>query len=69
MENKQQICNLLCETLRATRNHSDIVELKYDRVTSDLELVHVVWMGGRKTVNVSMDSGSAMIRDIMKSID
>lgn len=67
MEDKQLICNLLCETLKATRNQADLKKLHYN---NDNETVTITWeSGGQKTVNVAMDSGTAMIRDIMKSID
>lgn len=67
MEDKQLICNLLCETLQATRNQSDLKKLRYNNET---ETVTITWKGGgQRIVNVAMDSGTAMIRDIMKSID
>ena len=67
MEDKQLICNLLCETLQATRNQYDLVALNYN---NEKETVTVIWQsGGKKVVNVAMDSGTAMIRDIMKSIN
>lgn len=67
MENKQLICNLLCETLKATRNQYDLRKLLYN---DSEETVTVIWQsGGQKIINVAMDSGTAMIRDIMKNID
>lgn len=69
MEDKQEICNLLAATLKATRNHHDLIELKYERIKDDLELVHVRWAGGEKKINVSLDSGEAMIRDIMNHLN
>ena len=67
MENKQLICNLLCKTLQATRNQVDLVALNYN---DKEETVTITWeSGGQRIVNVAMDSGTAMIRDIMKSID
>lgn len=68
-EDKQEICNLLAQTLRATRNHHDLVELKYEYRGPDNELVTIIWEHGKQQVNVSMDSGTAMIRDIMRAID
>ena len=67
MENKQVICNFLCETLHATRNQFDLIALNYN---AKEETVTAIWKsGGKKVINVAMDSGTAMIRDIMKSID
>ena len=62
-EDKQLIMDLLCKTLQATRNASDVVSLGYD---ADSETVLVTFAsGGFRIVNVAMDSGTAMIRDVM----
>lgn len=66
MENKQKICDLLCEALKATRNHADIREMTFD---PEHEIVTIEWEGGRKNINVAFDSGTAMIRDIMRAIE
>lgn len=69
MENKREICNLLCETLKATRDQEDLMALKYKKDKSGLELVTVIYNGGgTRVINVTMDSGVAMIRDILKSL-
>lgn len=69
MEDKQVICDLLAATLKATRNHNDLIKIKYERVNPDFEIVHVRWAGGEKKINVSLDSGEAMIRDIMNHLN
>ena len=70
MEDKQVICNALAETLKLTRNHQDLDDLYYMTEANGDEIVRVQWMNGaHRNVNVSMDSGMAMIRDIMKAID
>lgn len=65
-ENKQHICDLLLDTLQATNNAGDIVSIIYDDITEK------VWVkfdgGGIRTINVAMDSGTAMIRDIMSNL-
>lgn len=66
MENKQTICDLLCETLRQTRNHRDLLRIEYDWRT---EMVTLKWKEGTRSVNTAMDSGTALIRDIMRAID
>ena len=67
MENKYVICDALCETLKLTRNQEDIELLLYDEVK---EIVTIKWINGStRTVNVAMDFGTAMIRDIMRVID
>jgi hypothetical protein len=69
-EDKQAICIALAETLRLTRYNSDLECLIYEMLDDGTELVTIRWIGGTyERVNVTMDSGTAMIRDIMKRID
>jgi hypothetical protein len=72
MENKQKICDLLLETLRATRECSDLESLTYitpEQPSRYDSYVEVKFQGGGGgIVNTSMDSGFAMIRDIMAHI-
>lgn len=66
MEDKQKILNLLLPALQATRNLSDLVSLQYD---PDKEMVAAVFVNGCvKMANVAMDSGTSMIRDVLKQI-
>jgi len=66
MENKQKILELLLPALQATRNLDDLVSLTYD---SETEMVAAVFAtGGVKLANVAMDSGTSMIRDVIKQI-
>lgn len=67
MENKQKLCNMLCRLLRETRVCSDIVSIKFDEAT---EIVTVLFdSGGTRRINVAMDAGHAMIRDIMNHLE
>ena len=66
-ENKQLICSLLCWTLKATRDQADLKQLIYHK-DAGMELVEVIYSEGGTNVNVTMDSGIAMIRDILKAI-
>lgn len=69
-ENKQEICDLLLKALQATRNLSDLDDLMYLRPHEDFEIVIATFSNGhQKKINVSLDSGTAMIRDIMRHID
>lgn len=69
MENKQAICDHLCKALRATSYGSDIVILTYAAISETEERVIVTYKSGyNKEINVSLDSGYAMIRDIMKNV-
>ena len=68
-ENKQEICSKLLDTLQNTRNLYDLVSLEYKRISEYEERVTAVFANWhQKVVNVSMDSGTAMIRDIIKQI-
>ncbi len=61
-EDKETICKLLCKVLQKTRGASDLVSLTYD---SKSEIVTATFEGGTKKINVAMDSGTAMILDIV----
>jgi len=66
MENKQAICKSLCDTLQKTRNLQDVMELNYDEVS---ETVTAVFSDGtEQLINVAMDSGTAMIQDILSQL-
>ena len=69
-EDKDLICKELAKLLKLTRNQSDLKALRYEILDNNDEIVTIEWEGGgRKVVCVSMDSGVAMIRDIMRAID
>jgi len=66
-EQKQTILDLLTFTLRHTRAGNDIREMKLDG-----DFVKVFFQNDTKpsrVINVAMDSGIAMIRDVMNYID
>ena len=66
-EDKQEILDLLLPALQATRNLNDVTGLQYDGLT---ETVAVTYKSGyTRKINVAMDSGAAMIRDVMKHIE
>ena len=66
MENKRTICSLLLKTLQATDNAHDLVSLEYN---AERESVTAIFAsGGTRDINVAMDSGTAMIRDIMNHL-
>ena len=70
MEDKQKICDLLMAALRATRAHSGLTELAYAKINNETEIVIAAYAdGGTRKINVSMDSGMAMIRDIVRAIE
>ena len=68
-EDKDLICKELAKLLKLTRNQSDLKALKYEILDNGEEIVTVEWEGGcRKVVGVSMDSGIAMVRDILRAL-
>lgn len=66
MENKQKICNGLCRLLRSTTGGSDIVSIQYDPLKETVEVLKD--SGYRQEINVAMDSGMALIKDVMKQL-
>lgn len=65
-EDKQLICDKLLAALQVTRHLYDLIELQYN---PEKEIVVAGFENGyTKTINVALDSGTAMIRDIMKWI-
>ena len=66
MENKQEILNLLLPALQATRNLFDLASLEYDRERE--EVIATFTTGYTKRANVALDSGTAMIKDVLKQI-
>ena len=65
MEDKQKILNLLCRTLQATDNASDLLSLTY---LPHEDAVIVRFVNGRRRVNGALDSGTAMIRDVVNNL-
>lgn len=60
---------MLCRALRATRDQSDLEEILYRQIANDNEIVTLVYSNGHKrSINVSMDSGVAMVRDVLRGV-
>lgn len=68
-EDKQLICDVLLKTLQLTREGSELQSLDYFQINDD-EMVRITYVNqyARKVVNVTADSGVALIRDILKHI-
>lgn len=65
-EDMQMICDKLLIALRYTSHMSDLIRLTYD---DDKEIVTAMFDNGHeKRVNVQMDSGYAMIQDIIDAL-
>ena len=68
MENYQAICNALCSTLRLTRQFDDLESLEH--IQDGKERYVVAKFDGyyTKRIRVTMDSGIAMIKDIVNHL-
>ena len=66
MEDKQKIIDKLLPAVQLTIAGSNIENLTYNR---EREIVEIRFRnGGTREINVRMDSGIAMIRDVLKEI-
>ena len=69
MEDKAAITRALLPVLQMTRNQADLVALEYSR-DGDMEIVTATWdNGATKSCGVTCDSGTALIRDVMRMLD
>lgn len=65
-EDKQEICNALCEALKLTKAFRDIERIDYN---ADSEKAIVVFDDDNSVeINVAKDSGAMMIRDILRGL-
>ena len=70
MENKQLILDALCSALQLTRDQADLEFLEYKEIGPDEQRVIATYdRGGSREINVSLDSGIAMIRDVLRAIE
>ena len=71
MEDKQKILDSLLMAIRQTRAGEDVSYLEYIREGANREEVHVFFGDNGypgRVINVAMDSGIAMIRDVLNHI-
>lgn len=68
-EDKQAICDALCKALLPTIVGRDLQSIEYRCLGpwTDRAILHFS-DGNSHEVNISMDSGAAMIRDIMREM-
>ena len=68
-ESKKDICYKLLGVLKSTTHLHDLVDLEYFKLGKDDEVVIATFSNGcSKKVNVSLDSGIAMIADIVSQL-
>ena len=69
-EDKELILSWLLQSLRCTAAGMDLVQIRYDQLQNGDELVILIYMNGyRKTINITADSGIAMLRDILRGME
>lgn len=70
IEDKELILNWLLGTLRCTSAGYDLVNIRYDQLANGDELATLIFMNGyRKSINITADSGIAMLRDILRGME
>lgn len=65
---KQELVDSLATTLRMTRTEAIDLELVSRREPEDTVIIHFMG-GGTRRVNIALDSGIAIIRDVCQAID
>lgn len=69
-EDKTQITQDLHRVLMSTRAGADIIDMYYSKLPDHTETVTIRYVNGyKKVINVTMDSGAALIRDVMKELN
>lgn len=69
-ENKARICNQLFRLLRMTRDQEALIGLEYhhDNKTYEETVVAIYRSGRKQVINVTADSGIALIRDVTRAL-
>ena len=69
-EDKDYIVQLFLKALQATGNQQDLKAARYEIFDNNDEIITLEWDNGyQKKVNVSADSGIALMRDILAALD
>lgn len=69
MENKSNIVQRLHLCLLATRAGEDVADMQYFKFDDGVEWVTIIFKdGSSRPVNVTADSGIAMIQDVVKAL-
>lgn len=69
-EDKEEIIKWLLATLKLTVAGVDISDIKYEPLANGDELAVIIYDNGfRRPVNISCDSGIALMRDILRAIE
>ena len=69
-ENKETIINCLYQALKFTVAGVGLEAIRYEQLTNGDEIAVLMYDNGyRKSVNISCDSGLALMRDILRAIE
>lgn len=69
-EDKQNIINYLFQTLKQTVAGVGLESIRYEQLSNGDEIAVLMYDNGyRKSVNISCDSGLALMRDILRAIE
>lgn len=69
-EDKAKICVQLLKLLRMTRDQEALIGLEYhhDNKTYEETVVAIYRSGRKQVINVTADSGIALIRDVVRAL-
>lgn len=68
-ENKAMICKKFTSVLQSTRNGQNVVDLAYEELPSGDEVVSIAFKNGYvRRIDVTADSGTAMLFDIIRGL-
>ena len=69
-EDKKKICKKLFELLTMTRDQEALIGLEYhhDNKTYEETVVAIYRSGRKQAINVTADSGIALIRDVVRAL-
>lgn len=68
MEDKKAICQALAAAIRLTRGNHDLKEIHYFASPDNYEVAMCDYATHMISVDITADSGCAMIRDICKAV-
>lgn len=69
-ENKQAILDALLVALKLTREYEHVESLRYESESPNKQIVRVTSKTAcERVINVTYDSGSAMVRDVIRQLE
>lgn len=68
-EDKPTIVRYLMTTLQATSYYHDLMDLVYEKDETSETVIAKFANGTEKRINVNLDSGVAMIDDVLKGLE